>query len=361
MKTFHHEPRLRKSKGFTLIELMLATGMGLALLLGLVKIISMVNATFADTRVLIDLQNRCRTAQMLLQQDLSHISVTPQPPRPIQMDDGYLCLGTLTNTTTKTSNNGRSLSEMVDVRDGNLSEVTNEKVKTFAAFTVFNRENPFSFPDPSNRNRTLQTPYAEVVWFVYQNDLYRVTLPFVTASSEPESYSSGTGSNSLTPSVRRITPGMLGDLDKRMMDNILSNVSSDYLKKFMVLPNVIMFDVEVYDPSDEQKNYVSVREMNDRSYYKKENSSSSSSSSNSFTIRYDTGSTLALADASKTSDASADSSDEYVYVNDDIYQKNSSDVPTMAFLPGMRIIVRAFDPDSGSVREFRVGQDFRTR
>ncbi len=347
MKTFHHKSHLRKSKGFTLIELMLATGMGLALLLGLVKIVSMVNATFTDTRVLIDLQNRCRTAQMLLQQDLSHISVTPQPPRPIQMDDGYLCLGTLTNAgTSKTSRN-------------NLDLVDRDMVKSkfdFVAFTVFNRENPFSFTDPK-QNRTLQTPYAEVVWFVYQNDLYRVTLPFVTASSEPENYSSGTGNN-LTPMVRRITPGMLGDLDKRMMDNILSNVSNNQLKKFMALPNVIMFDVEVYDPSEGKKDYVSIREMRERSYYQKTENSSTSSSSQNFTIYYDTGSTLSLSDASDV--GGQDSNDEYVYANNDIYQKNSSDIPTTAFLPGMRIVARAFDPDSGTIREFRVGQDFRT-
>jgi len=349
MKTFHHELRLRKSKGFTLIELMLATGMGLMLLLGLVKIVSMVNTTFTDTRVLVDLQNRCRTAQMLLQQDLSHVSVTPQPPRPFQMDDGYLSLGTFSATqeTSKTSRNGL---ELVD-RDMVKNQFD------YAAFTVFNRENPFSFADPSNRTRTLQTPYAEVLWFVYQNDLYRVPVPFVTASAEPENYSIGTGNN-LVPSVRRITPGMLGDLDKRMMDNILSSRSSDDLKKYMVLPNVIMFDVEVYDPSNGRGDYVSVREMRTRSYYEDENSSGNSSNSG-FSIRYDTGSTLSL--RSESSSAEGGTNDNYVYVNKDIYQKNSSDIPTTAFLPGMRIIVRAFDPDSGTVREFRVGQDFRTR
>ncbi len=390
MKTFHSERRFHTRRGFTLIELMLATGLGLMLLVGLIKIIAMVNESFAETRVLIDLQNRCRSAQMLLQQDLSHISVTTRAPRPVQMDDGYLSLGRITANATDNSKlqrgNGGTTINLVD------TEIVNKGVYDFAAFTVFNRENPFTFTDPSNVNRTIQTPYAEVVWFVYRNDLYRVVVPFVNSPEQAANYL-GVGNknnncyiSSQLPTVRMISPAMLGDLNNRLMLNHSNSRSflwsycetpqgnqlptttlGKQLANCMVLPNVINFRVQVWDPQREE--YCDLPDTRSNTYYngKTIRYANTDLSMTGGTIYYDTGSTLSYvgSDNGSTSSALGTYNSEVAYSNGNYFRPNGSDSyyrpPTTAFMPGMRIIVRAFDPDSGTVREFRVGQDFRMK
>ncbi len=316
---------------------MIATTLGLILLGGLVTIVAMVNTSFSDTRVLIELQNRCRSTQMLLQNDLSHISVTPQPPRPTQADDGYLSLG-VSNFTfvdgTKTSRGGVNLIDQ---------DILNAGRHDFAAFTVFNRENPFSFTDPNDSSRTLQTPYAEVVWFVYQYDLYRVVVPFVNSPESVKDYS-----NSGLPYVRMISPALLGVPSKRIMNTINTYITNNQIKQFMVLPNVCYFGVQVYNPID--KNYNEIQSLG--SYFKGSNYNPKAISS--FSAYYDTGSVL-----SETS-ATGSTTQNEVYVDPATYNRTGL-VPSTAFLPGMRIIIRSFDPDSGTIRQFRVGQDFRTR
>jgi len=321
---------------------MIATTLGLILLGGLVKIVAMVNTSFSDTRVLIDLQNRCRSTQMLLQNDFSHISVTPLPPRPTQADDGYLSLGTTDSKVLSFSNSNKISRGDVNLVDPDL---VNAGEHDYVAFTVFNRENPFTFTDPNDSSRTLQTPYAEVVWFIYKNDLYRVTVPFVSAPETTQNY--GTGISD----VRMISPALLGIPGKRIMNSIQNQITSNKLQQFMVLPNVIHFCVQVYNPKE--KKYNEIAEMGD--YFKGNNNKIQSKTIGScFTAYYDTGSVL-----SETTTSSSSKRDE-LYVNPDIYQRTDL-VPSTAFLPGFRVIIRAFDPDSGTIRQFRAGQDFRTR
>lgn len=324
-------------KGFTLIELMIATTLGLILLGGLVSIVAMVNTSFSDTRVLVDLQNRCRSTQMLLQNDLSHISVNPQPPRPTQADDGYLSLGTSNLTFADGNKTSRGGFNMVD------TDIVNAGKSHYAAFTVFNRENPFSFTDPNNSTRTLQTPYAEVIWFVYQYDLYRVVVPFVNDPETAQNYPA-----SGWPNVRMISPALLGVPSKRIMNTINTYINSNQLKQFMVLPNVCHFCVQVYNP--DTKDYDEISSLG--TYFKGNNYNSKTISS--FTANYDTGSFL-----SETNSTGSTTQND-TYVNPNTYNRTDL-VPSTAFLPGMRIIVRSFDPDSGTIRQFRVGQDFRTR
>ncbi|MBQ6108067.1 MAG: prepilin-type N-terminal cleavage/methylation domain-containing protein [Thermoguttaceae bacterium] len=326
-------------KGFTLIELMIATTLGLMLLGGLVQIVAMVNTSFSDTRVLIDLQNRCRSTQMLLQNDLSHISVNPQPPRPTQADDGYLSLGVSNLTFADGNKTSRGGIVLVD------ADILNDGKHHYAAFTVFNRENPFTFTDPNDTTRTLQTPYAEVVWFVYKYDLYRVVVPFVNSPETARNYP-----NSGWPSVRMISPALLGVPTKRIMNTINSYINNNQIRQFMVLPNVCNFCVQVYNPID--KDYNEIPSMG--TYFKGSGGSVQSKTISSFTAYYDTGSYLS--ETSSTGSATQDNT----YVNPNIYKRTDLSTTT-AFLPGLRIIVRSFDPDSGTIRQFRVGQDFRTR
>lgn len=327
-------------KGFTLIELMIATTLGLILLGGLVSIVAMVNTSFSDTRVLVDLQNRCRSTQMLLENDLSHISVNPEPPRPTQADDGYLSLGVSSLTFADSNKTSRGGLALVD------SNIVNAGKNHYAAFTVFNRENPFTFTDPSNSARTLQTPYAEVVWFVYKYDLYRVAVPFVNSPEAVQDYS-----NSGLPYVRMISPALLGVPSKRVMNTISNYINNNQIQQFMVLPNVCYFGVQVYDP--QKKQYHDIDSIKSEDYFKGGKTNVQTKTISSFTAYYDTGSFLS--DSTSTGNTTQDET----YVDPNTYKRDL--VPSSAFLPGMRIIIRSFDPDSGTIRQFRVGKDFRTR
>ena len=328
-----------KRNGFTLIELMIATTLGLMLLGGLVQIVAMVNTSFSDTRVLIDLQNRCRSTQMLLQNDLSHISVTPEPPRPTQTDDGYLSLGVSNLTFADTSKTSRGGVALVD------TDIVNAGKHHYVAFTVFNRENPFTFTDPNDSTRTLQTPYAEIVWFVYKYDLYRVVVPFVNEPETAKNYPT-----SGLPKVRMISPGLLGVPSKRIMNTINNYINDNQIKQFMVLPNVCYFGVQVYNPESDKKEYEDIQSLGD--YFKGSNYNPKDISS--FKAYYDTGSFL-----SETNSGNSTTQND-TYVNPNTFNRTDL-VPSTSFLPGIRIIVRSFDPDSGTIRQFRVGQDFRTR
>lgn len=393
-------PRSDRSRGFTLIELMLATALALILLGTLVKIIAMVNTSFARTRVLIDLQNRCRNTQILLQQDLNHVSVTPKAPRPVEMDDGYLCAGTISSNLTR-DNNRLNRNDDSARFDTDLIDDCN-----FVAFTVFNRENSFSFMDPNNSSRTLQTPYAEVVWFVYRNDLYRIAVPYVNNPNTAISYTVQSGgvnsisglnaygaSGSRIPYVRMISSGALGDFPNRILNygtsagsfiwdkikdknssSTSGSISYEQLQNYMVMQNVIMFKVQVYDPWE--KRYYNINEMKTgtSSYYNRKafRYASSAVNSTNTSVYYDSGSTLSYV-SSNTDTSSAlqtpDSANNSVVCSntrlfDPRTPSDSNDFyqpPTESFLPGMRILIRAFDSDSGTIREFRVGAEFRTR
>ena len=236
--------------------------------------------------------------------------------------------------TNKTSRGGTSL---VDV------DILNAGKNHYAAFTVFNRENPFSFTDPNDSSRTLQTPYAEVVWFIYKYDLYRVVVPFVNSPETAQNYPT-TG----WPNVRMISPALLGVPSKRIMNTISSYINNNQIKQYMVLPNVCHFCVQLYNPND--KDYNEIPTMG--TYFSNGNIQTKTISV--FTAYYDTGSVL-----TETNSATSTTQND-TYVNPNTFNRTDL-VPSTAFLPGLRIIVRSFDPDSGTIRQFRVGQDFRTR
>ncbi|MDO5113105.1 MAG: hypothetical protein Q4E67_01890, partial [Planctomycetia bacterium] len=173
-----------------------------------------------------------------------------------------------------------------------------------------------------------------------------------------------------TDSVHCTSLGKLGEPEKRLAKNGLDSWST------MVLPNVIHFEVQLWDP---QKNQYVVPwgEVGGQDIAPTPYESGTSPEKDYFAWRdntpqtYDTWSTLMLVSSQKGGELTSASTtgDGSVVIVTGIFADNTESEtsesekfpPSTAFLPGVRIVVRAFDPSSGQVREFRVAQDFRTR
>ena len=488
------------------------------------------------------LTGQARTAQTLLQKDLSLRTAVPRPPLAVEAEKGYFSCGNLPisyrnmvnaftdrdvvalviaennwefkvdpellapnfiGTKKALQSPAMTESQKLDavLRSLNSAEyisILNElakQVSGYVSMTVCNHDEPFRFTskDATSRDVDYETPYAEVVWFVYQNNLYRVMVPVVPASDpsecrtvfpintvpdsiifgqvplygKPKTLPKKSGQDipvRTFPIYRKISLGLLGDPRYRMMTayfgltgsegymitpnyddfwepknvpyiwgwlNEIESVSGKahvekLLENYLVLPNVIQFQVEVWNPRvwDEkvwnprkqpepgyERMYVQkyiilgkdVPGMSDKlpgdpnpipqresengdwpDYYTKNQPKyylfSRSIYEQGILGRsverrrqdlfscYDTWSTQ-LSDIPNSSTPGEWTTE--IYDKDDknisydvVGPGNTKDFsippPYIAPLPGIRVTIRTFDPDTGQVKMFRVVQDFRT-
>ncbi|MDO4570517.1 MAG: hypothetical protein Q4D38_09050 [Planctomycetia bacterium] len=375
----------QRSRGYTLIEILLATGLSLILLVTMIRIFQMTNEGFAESRILMDFLGRTRAAQQLLEADLSRFTTTMRPPRPVEAEDGYFSTGTVVSTITHNTTSAIHDRVYIGYSSGETksNDTTTNYPCNYIALTVFNKDNPFRYVDPSNSSRILETPYAEVVWFVYQNNLYRVYCPFVPAPEEAATYANGSLSNTpyafggtrRIPTVRMISPGLLGDMRNRLMyvadgtaPFLWNYVSSDAnlqnsIRDYLVLTDVIRFEVELWNPDAEQ--YQSFGELGN--YF----ATSTGMMYRGQSVRatgsgpyYDTGSTISFENLGNNPTATElPTLSGMAITNRGLYARDGSytTLPSSAFLPGIRVTVTAVDQDTGQVRKFHVSQDFRTR
>ncbi len=469
--------RNARRSGYTLIEIMLATGLSLLLLASAVRIFLMMNEGFSQSRQLMEMMGRMRNTMDLLQKDLGHRTAQMQPPLPVTGDGGYFTCGTfpIDHAAWEASN----LEGLVDMSvvsiDPNSGDLTKFKVdpylcgKTknaaaeadaaamansitggggfdsrdlfnnvngFVGLTVCNFDQPFRYKDKDNNDR--ETPYGEVVWFVYKNSLYRAFMPVVPARdrSECATYFEGTANKTATdwgcvpymptastdglPSYRKVNLGMLGDPRYRIL-SMFSKYSSSpiqpelrydeymgassaknnpyvwgwlyryylvgggsvgsagesyrkqlLLDTWLILPNVIQFTVEVWDPK--LKKYVTLGN-NNSDYYTLSpafQNAEIKSARKDLIYCYDTWSTLLSnmspeAGEAKVLETKGNTKTGYFVGTTEIAlttnaspTRSISPPPYTAPLPGIRIRVRAFDPDTGQAKEFHVAQDFQS-
>ncbi|MDO4584407.1 MAG: hypothetical protein Q4D62_09925 [Planctomycetia bacterium] len=362
----HHRLSVHcQRSGYTLVEILMATALALLLLVSVIRIFMMMSDGFAESRTLLEMLGRIRNAQRLLESDLSHYTVTMRPPRPIEADDGYFACG----ETEKLGIDSQSDKKVKrgDIYLVNQNILDQSSCKDYVSLTVFNKEAPFRYIKnqtiTSGNSETLETPYAEVLWFVKEYDLYRIVVPVV-----PDNGDTGDGANFSTR-YHRINLGELGSPENRITHADRFNQFD--LSNYMILPNVIHFEVQLWSPSDNE--YITLEELKTKSkgkYFRDSEEGTESSATDQKSL-YDTWSTSMLASSQNGGELTSTSStgDGSVAIVTGIFTDNSeSEVsesekfpPSTAFLPGVRIVVRAFDPSSGQVREFRVAQDFRTR
>lgn len=393
--------KMKTRTGYTLIEILLATALSLLLLGTVVRIFMMMTDSFSTSRTLLEMTGRVRNAQLRLTQDLQNITVKMAPPRPVEAEDGYFIYEECNSSMAASST---VFKDLVDPNMTNDEGSITNNVDDIMAFTVCDMEHPFRFTD---NGKVCETPYAEIAWFVYKNNLYRMVIPIISSSAESNLVSDGTKcANSLKydkqpGSYLTTAMGTSGSLDfyrisrlgllsnpehraftmqsdikasgssqndnfstlssssfKTNCQNLLYSRISNATKEaindaLLVLPNVILFNVEVWDPL--AKKYIDIGTSSN--YYKC--NPCYSGKTVHLTKRYDTWST----DLSSGGDAITKLvTGNYGTVDPaGIRASRTFPPPYTSTLPGIRVTVRTFERSTGQIREFTVTQDFITK
>lgn len=157
-------PRLA---GYTMVELLTATTLAIIMMLGVITILGAVGRTMNETRAALEMADRLRATRNLLQKDLEGLTATLLPPRRPEFHEGYFELiegpiGPVVQPAQFAINSetGQPDSTVIDFDD-------------ILMFTTRRIERPFV---GRFGNTTIESPVAEVAWFVRGNVLYRRVL-----------------------------------------------------------------------------------------------------------------------------------------------------------------------------------------
>lgn len=241
--------------GITLIEMLVSLAITLIMMAAVVSVFGLMGDSVSSSRATIEQSERLRHVRNVLQADLAGITVTMDPPRKPENDEGYFEY----NEDVQTDQPGSRASIMGDTDD-------------VLCFTVRSNGEPFI---GRNGGSTLQSQTAEVVWFVADDNRGAI----IDATTSPPtraltlyrrvllvSPSVGTFANQTThdisgrPVSGNFEPNTLGDLTKR--ENRFNrntafpftlkrlkgfNQASGRLGEDVILTNVLAFDVQVFD------------------------------------------------------------------------------------------------------------------
>ena len=83
-------PSLSIRRGYTLVEILVATTLSLMILGAVVQLFGTVGTSITQSRSIMEAADRLRATQNLLQSDLEGLTVTPIPPRRTEFNEGYL-------------------------------------------------------------------------------------------------------------------------------------------------------------------------------------------------------------------------------------------------------------------------------
>ncbi len=323
--------RLNARGGYTLVEILVATTLTLILMFAVVQIFAMISGSVSDSRALLEMNDRLRSAKTRLQMDLEGLTVVPLPPRG-EEDDGYLeiiegAVGVSTAITTVARN----------YSEGNDPDTTVGDFDDVLMFTTRNVRTPFA-------DGSTESDVAEVAWFVYGNRLYRRVKPVerVSGGSNPDlsdltlrtnrnQLVSRTGTLVSLPDNTTARDFWVGKGDEDSSGTELTKGSFVADDDDVILNNVIGFDVKVFDPL--YNDYVDLGYKPGMSTPTSFSELGQSTSSLTGKRIYDTWST----------------------------SYGSDEPPYPSALRGIQIKIRVFEPDSRHIREVTVIQDFLPR
>ncbi|MBR5160194.1 MAG: prepilin-type N-terminal cleavage/methylation domain-containing protein [Thermoguttaceae bacterium] len=332
--------RLGNRSGYTLIEILLAVTLGLVLLLGVVQMFAMVGNFVTGSQGLMELDQKVRSAQIMLQNDLSRYTARMTTPASPCSGAGYFRIEE--KTVTPASADTR-LSDFYSNLNGVIGD--NDDV---LSFTIHDLDSPFIGRNGTN---VVHSPDAEVKWFVNKNannvySLYRRIIVL-----DPP----GVPSTALTGNIKHaslsdltFSPGVSTETNYRD-----SKAVTDITNAELILDNIIIFDVKVWDPekvdSTTQK----------KGQYVDLGSGTSFNAARGTT--FDTGSQFKVTGASSTNITQTGTVTN-IAVN--APNPNNFSLPNAKMagvnLQGIQIRVRTFDPSSGIIRDFTVEQEFVT-
>lgn len=218
--------RRPQRRAFTLIEVLLATALTLMLMGAVVQIFGLVGQSVSDSRSTLEMTDRLRSTSIRLQRDLAGITVTMDPPRRPENDEGYFeytegRVGYMGSSSTSWPENAN---RNLESGGTGLPDSTAGDSDDMLMFTTRSTGEPFVGwlnQNPSNASSAtyITSMVAEVAWFVRGRTLYRRQLLVAPrlANIWGTSNSAGFYRNndvSVRLEAGRITANSLGDLTK---------------------------------------------------------------------------------------------------------------------------------------------------
>ena len=347
--------RLEIRSGFTLIEVLLAVTLGLVLMLGVVQMFAMVGNFVTGSQGLMELDQKVRSAQIMLQNDLVRYTARMTVPSELNSADGYFRIDENSSTAVTTSPDAR-LSDFYSNLSGILGD--NDDVLTF---TIHDLDSPFI---GRNGTTVVHSPDAEVKWFVYKNannifGLYR-SVNVLDPTGAPAAALTGNIKHASLSDLA-FTPGAGGSGRGRggaanETNYRVGTDATNITNAELILDNIIIFDVKVWDP--EAPNPTPTNPNNKGKYVDLSKGTTFSSARGS---TFDTGSQFKV-NANTFTNVTETGADTNKVVNAPNASSFSLPNSKMAgiTLQGIQILVRTFDPTSGIIRDFTVEQEFVT-
>ena len=349
LQTFYTVTTMSKNRfeirsGYTLVEILLAVTLGLVLMLGVVQMFAMVANYVTGSQSLMELDQRVRSAQIFLQNDLSRYTAKMTVPADLNSGAGYFRIDENSSTVATTSPDTR-LSDFYSSLSGILGD--NDDVLTF---TIHDLDSPFIGRNGTN---VVHSPDAEVKWFVYKNannvfGLYR-SINVLDPTGAPATALTGNIKHASLSDLA-FTPGAGGSGRGRggaanETNYRVGTETTSITNAELILDNIIIFDVKVWDP--EKKEYVDLGK--------------GTTFSAARGTTFDTGSQFKYAPTNLTtvSETGADTNKVVNAPNPANFSLPNAKMAGIS-LQGIQIHVRTFDPTSGIIRDFTVEQEFVT-
>ena len=206
-RTGKHTPPARQSaprtprSAFTLIEVLVAMAVTLILMGIVVTIFGLLGDNVSKSRAAMEMSEQLRGVKQRLQADLAGLTATTLPPLRPERDGGYLEI--IEGPVGRIENGDMRQAVTVQVPNENGNPDNDTSVgdnDDFFMFTTRSRGEPFvgRFYDATTGTlTTLQSPVAEIAWFLRGTTLYRRVL-LVKPSVTPQ-IAAMSNLNSLTP------------------------------------------------------------------------------------------------------------------------------------------------------------------
>lgn len=341
--------RLEIRRGYTLIEVLLAVTLGLVLMLGVVQMFAMVGNFVTGSQGLMELDQKVRSTQIMLQNDLVRYTSRMTVPADPNSAEGYF----------RIEENGQTPNSTADTRlqafyGNTLTGIAGDDDDVLT-FTIHDMDSPFI--GRNSGGVVVNSSDAEVKWFVTKNaDGYFSLYRRITILNPTEAPSAAANGNIKNASLSDMTfspgsGGRGGSAETNYRDTNKTSSNAD-----AVLDNVIMFDVKVWDPeyvdptTNKKGQYVDLAK----------GTTFNAARGNTF----DTGSRFKVSGSNVTNTATTGSATSTVInaptpSNFSIPVTNNKSMAGIT-LQGIQIHVRTFDPASGVIRDFTVEQEFNT-
>lgn len=345
--------RLEIRSGYTLIEILLAVTLGLILMLGVVQMFAMVSNFVTNSQGLMELDQKVRSAQITLQNDLTRYTAKMTVPSDANSGAGYFRIdenssGAATSLDTRLSNFYSSLTGVVGDNDDVLT------------FTIHDLDSPFI---GRNGTTVVHSQDAEVKWFVYYDTvektyaLYRA-INVLDPTGAPSATATGNIKHASLSDLA-FSPGSGGGGGRGRVGTAETNYrftteTTNKTGAELILDNIIIFDVKVWDPeapvpTDATKKGAFVDLGKGTTF--------SAARGNSF----DTGNQFKYAptNLATVTETGADNTNNKVInaPNPSNFSLSNAKMAGIT-LQGIQIHVRTFDPTSGIIRDFTVEQEF---